>query len=107
MGSTHTYDIKKGDLQVSIENPEDLEDLDAEALKDRFVLFCFVGWASGFFLFFLLNNRCLARYEQAQKGASADKEDLSDMVADHARQQAKKRKATTSKDDKGAKKFKF
>ncbi len=39
MGSTHTYDIKKGDLQVSIENPEDLEDLDAEALKDRWI-FC-------------------------------------------------------------------
>ena len=80
MGSSHTYEIKKGDLELSLENPEELEGLDAEALKDK--------------------------YEQMQKAQAGDREDFSDMVAEHAARQSKKRKAT-GKDDKAAKKFKF
>ncbi len=38
MGSTHTYDLKKADMEISLENPEELEGLDAAALKDKLAL---------------------------------------------------------------------
>jgi len=88
MGSAHVYDIgaagaakpapqrtDRGDVEVAL-NPEEL-DLDPAEMA--------------------------ARYEQGvrekQSNLSKDRHDLSDMVAEHAAKQKKKRKAAEGKDD--------
>merc|ERR1740128_1053679 len=90
MGSAHTYDIKGGAKQKAgaetpIEmalNPEeiDLMDSDAMALKAEAVL--------------------------REQEASLAKEDLSDMVAEHAAKQRNKRKRQEAKEDPKQKKYK-
>lgn len=93
MGSSHVYDVgaaaKKGKkgadgegIELAVNDPEELANMDEEALK--------------------------ARYDQAQAAKEGEKEDFSDLVAEHTSKQAKKRKAAAAKQaDKAAKKFKF
>eukprot|EP00039_Didymoeca_costata_P018722 m.334689 g.334689 ORF g.334689 m.334689 type:complete len:578 (+) comp17412_c0_seq1:119-1852(+) len=93
MGSAHVYDMadagvgtkkSKKAIGTGIEvavNPEDLANMDQDALKEK--------------------------YEQAEKEKNANKEDLSDMVAEHTSKAAKKRKQGSKKEDKASKKFKF
>lgn len=47
------------------------------------------------------------RYEEQQSAGQEETEDFSDMVAEHATRQAKKRKVDTDKKDKKKEKFKF
>jgi len=97
MGSQHVYDttgaVKKskkatmggdaGDgVELAVDDPEMLDNLDDEAKR--------------------------AIYEQAQEAKQGDKEDFTDMVAEHSNKQAKKRKVAAAKQsEKAAKKFKF
>lgn len=93
MGSTHTYDIRKatssaidsGGVDIAL-NPEEVDLMDSDAMQAR------------------------AEAALREKQASLAKEDLSDMVAEHAAKQSSKRKrmANVSKEerDKGAKKYK-
>ncbi|KAJ3090670.1 Splicing factor 3B subunit 2 [Quaeritorhiza haematococci] len=99
MGSQHVYDIsaavgsstssttkkRKGPGGAGVEvalNPEDLEaGLDEETVKRK--------------------------YEERLGETAAGGEDFSDMVAEHASKQAKKRKMKEDKKDKGKKEFKF
>merc|ERR1719452_102033 len=91
MGSTHTYDLGKsrqggkGGREAAVElalNPEEIDMMDTETMA--------------------------LRAEQAlreQQNLLA-KEDLSDMVAEHAAKQKNKRKAQAAKDDPKSKKYK-
>ena len=100
MASTHVYDVsaatagdintaaatsKKGKnnqgpgIEVAVDDPEALAGMDQEALQ--------------------------AKVDAAEAAKNADKDDFSDMVAEHSSKTAKKRKAK-SKDDKTNKKFK-
>jgi splicing factor 3B subunit 2 len=104
MGSTHVYDVagamagpaagaaaakgkgKKGitpgGMEMALDDPEQLANMDQEALKEKF--------------------------DAAAAEKDKDKDDFSDLVADHRAKTAKKRKQDGKKtDDKGAKKFKF
>jgi len=96
MGSTHTYDIKgtakgvKPGTESAVEmalNPEDIEDMDSDAMALR------------------------AEAALREQQANLAKEDLSDMVAEHAAKQRNKRKRQEQKDDKDKtkkyKEFKF
>merc|ERR1719447_2663210 len=79
MGSTHTYDIKRAtgtkgraDTQVEMAlNPEEIENMDSETMAIR--------------------AEAALREQQSQLA----KEDLSDMVAEHAAKQKNKRKRKT------------
>lgn len=90
MGSQNIYDIeqsKKGSkktalvvgdgLEITVDDPDQLNSMDLKA-----------------------------RYDAMETAKAAEKEDFSDMVADHASKAAKKRKAA-KKEDPNAKKFKF
>lgn len=66
-------------VEVTV-NPEELANLDQDALKQK--------------------------YDEIEAQKNANKEDLSDLVAEHTAKQAKKRKAADKK-DKSSKKFKF
>ena len=90
MGSTHTYDLGKRTgkggkeaAQVDLAlNPEDLDNMDTETMA--------------------LRAEAALREQQNLLA----KEDLSDMVAEHAAKQKNKRKAQQSKEDPKAKKYK-
>jgi len=89
MGSTHTYDLGKrtgkGGKEAAVElalNPEDLDNMDTETMA--------------------LRAEAALREQQNLLA----KEDLSDMVAEHAAKQKNKRKAQQSKEDPKAKKYK-
>jgi len=90
MGSTHTYDIKRAtgtkgraDTQVEMAlNPEEIENMDSETMAIR--------------------AEAALREQQSQLA----KEDLSDMVAEHAAKQKNKRKRQEQKEDPKAKKYK-
>ena len=98
MGSQHIYDMaaagagaaagKKGKklvdgsgVEVTGVNPDELEGMDQEALK--------------------------AKYEQMEQEKNQNKDDFTDMVAQHTSAANKKRKAQSKKDSAQAKKFKF
>jgi len=102
MGSTHTYDVKSGargaaaaagakEKGAAVEmalNPEDIDDMDSETMALR------------------------AEAALREQQANLAKEDLSDMVAEHAAKQKNKRKRQEQKDgkegkDKKYKEFKF
>merc|ERR550534_2620217 len=84
MGSTHTYDIKRATgTQVEMAlNPEEIENMDSETMAIR--------------------AEAALREQQSQLA----KEDLSDMVAEHAAKQKNKRKRQEQKEDPKAKKYK-
>merc|ERR1719384_149424 len=89
MDSTHTYDLGKrtgkGGKEAAVElalNPEDLDNMDTETMA--------------------LRAEAALREQQNLLA----KEDLSDMVAEHAAKQKNKRKAQQSKEDPKAKKYK-
>lgn len=93
MGSTHTYDVRKGSTAPALDtsgvelalNPEEVDLMNTEAMAVR------------------------AEAALREKQASLAKEDLSDMVAEHAAKQSSKRKRLsqqTGKEEKGAKRFK-
>merc|ERR1719150_1972569 len=90
MGSTHTHDIKRAtgtkgraDTQVEMAlNPEEIENMDSETMAIR--------------------AEAALREQQSQLA----KEDLSDMVAEHAAKQKNKRKRQEQKEDPKAKKYK-
>merc|ERR1719167_1058666 len=90
MGSTHTYDIKRAtgtkgraDMQVEMAlNPEEIENMDSETMAIR--------------------AEAALKEQQSQLA----KEDLSDMVAEHAAKQKNKRKRQEAKEDPKAKKYK-
>merc|ERR1712041_15827 len=90
MGSTHTYDLGKRtgkggreDTRVEMAlNPEEIENMDSETMAIR--------------------AEAALREQQSQLA----KEDLSDMVAEHAAKQKNKRKAQAAKEDPKAKKYK-
>merc|ERR550517_178303 len=90
MGSTHTYDIKRAtgtkgraDTQVEMAlNPEEIENMDSETMAIR--------------------AEAALREQQSQLA----KEDLSDMVAEHAAKQKNKRKRQEQKEDPKQKKYK-
>ncbi len=116
MGSSYVYDMKgaasaqaaagtaqKGqqDVEIALENPEDLTNLDQQTLQARCASVCVCVYT---------HTHTPCRYEQAKGGGET--EDLSDMVAEHsARSQLKRKKAEEKKDkdkDKDkTKKFKF
>jgi len=95
MGSTHTYDIKgtakgKPGSEAAVEmalNPEEIDEMDSEAMALR------------------------AEAALREQQANLAKEDLSDMVAEHAAKQRNKRKRQEQKDEKDKskkyKEFKF
>jgi len=97
MGSTHTYDIKgaaaakgKTGREAAVEmalNPEEIDEMDSEAMALR------------------------AEAALREQQANLAKEDLSDMVAEHAAKQRNKRKRQEQKDEKDKskkyKEFKF
>jgi len=88
MGSTHTYDIKrtgKGGRENAVElalNPEEIDMMDSETMAIR--------------------AEAALREQQSQLA----KEDLSDMVAEHAAKQKNKRKRQEAKEDPKTKKYK-
>jgi len=89
MGSAHTYDLGKrtgkGGREAAVElalNPEEVDMMDTEAMA--------------------LRAEAALREQQNLLA----KEDLSDMVAEHAAKQKNKRKAQAAKDDPKAKKYK-
>merc|ERR1719291_331147 len=91
MGSTHTYDLGKsrqggkGGREAAVElalNPEEIDMMDTETMA--------------------LRAEAALREQQNLLA----KEDLSDMVAEHAAKQKNKRKALAAKDDPKAKKYK-
>merc|ERR1719397_2344933 len=89
MGSTHTYDLGKrtgkGGRDTAVEmtlNPEEIENMDSETMAIR------------------------AEQALREQQNQLAKEDLSDMVAEHAAKQKNKRKAQAAKDDPKAKKYK-
>lgn len=83
MGSTHTYDVRKQPSQPSafesgVElalNPEEVDLMDTDAMTAR------------------------AEAALREQQASLAKEDLSDMVAEHAAKQSNKRKRLAAKDE--------
>ena len=97
MGSTHTYDLSKagkggaasaydgaGGVELAL-NPEEVDLMDTDAMQAR------------------------AEAALREQQASLAKEDLSDMVAEHAAKQSNKRKRMAAKDDgegRGGKKYK-
>merc|ERR1719291_312839 len=93
MGSTHTYDVKtaaakpKGAAVEMALNPEEIDEMDSEAMALR------------------------AEAALREQQANLAKEDLSDMVAEHAAKQKNKRKRQEHKDEKEKnkkyKEFKF
>jgi len=89
MGSTHTYDlgkkVTKGREDTRVEmalNPEEIENMDSETMAIR--------------------AEAALREQQSQLA----KEDLSDMVAEHAAKQRNKRKRQEAKEDPKQKKYK-
>jgi len=90
MGSTHTYDLGKRtgkggreDTRVEMAlNPEEIENMDSETMAIR--------------------AEAALREQQSQLA----KEDLSDMVAEHAAKQKNKRKRQEAKEDPKQKKYK-
>merc|ERR1719195_2130540 len=90
MGSTHTYDLGKrqggkGGREAAVElalNPEEIDMMDTETMA--------------------LRAEAALREQQNLLA----KEDLSDMVAEHAAKQKNKRKAQAAKEDPKAKKYK-
>ena len=93
MGSTHTYDIqgsshsrREGGVEVAL-NPDELDLMDTEAMAAK------------------------AEAALREQQAMLSKEDLSDMVAEHAAKQSSKRKRQAgkeeSKSNKKYKEFKF
>merc|ERR1719282_848659 len=89
MGSTHTYDLGKrtgkGGREAAVElalNPEEIDNMDSETMA--------------------LRAEAALREQQNLLA----KEDLSDMVAEHAAKQKNKRKAQQSREDPKAKKYK-
>jgi len=95
MGSTHTYDMgqkksRASDTAIELAlNPEEVDLMDSDAMHLR------------------------AEAAMREQQASLAKEDLSDMVAEHAAKQRSKRKRLEQKDEKGStgskkyKEFKF
>jgi splicing factor 3B subunit 2 len=93
MGSTHTYDLTKakagtassafdsGGIELAL-NPEEVDLMDTDAMQAR------------------------AEAALREQQASLAKEDLSDMVAEHAAKQSNKRKRMAAKDDGGGAKDK-
>merc|ERR1711915_573486 len=89
MGSAHTYDLGKrtgkGGREAAVElalNPEEIDNMDSETMA--------------------LRAEAALREQQNLLA----KEDLSDMVAEHAAKQKNKRKAQAAKEDPKAKKYK-